>query len=158
MTIRLSDRPRGPAPDPSPTAAFTVTITHPATGVTLVDPVGELDLWTSLTLDEHLARELHDGHHRQLVVNLSHLSFCGVAGCASLLRARELAHEHRGGLYVIPGPLVGRLLHLTELHNQFRTYPDLASALDAVSSEARAAAFLARVPTPVSTHPAPAAA
>jgi hypothetical protein len=80
MTCRRSDRPRGPTAGLSGIAPFTVTITHPATGVTLVDPAGELDLWTSPTLDEHLAREVRDPYHRHLVVNLSHLGFCGVAG------------------------------------------------------------------------------
>lgn len=48
---------------------------------------------------------------------------------------------------------MGRLLHLTGLHNQFRTYPDVVSALSAVSGEVRAAAFLARVPAPAGTRP-----
>jgi anti-anti-sigma factor len=156
MTYRLFDRPRGPTADLAGIGAFTVTITHPATGVTLVDLVGALDLWTRPTLDEHLERELRDRHHQRLVVNLNHLIFCGAAGCASLPRARELAYEQRTSLYVVR-PLVGRLLQPTELHNQFRTYPDLTSALAAVSREARAAAFLARVPAPVSAHPEPAA-
>lgn len=152
MAHPRSERPRGPTSDLSAIVAFTVTITHPATGVTLVDPAGELDLWTSATLDEHLEREVRDPYHRHVVVNLSHLSFCGVAGCGSLLRARERAHEQRSGLYLVPGSAAGRVLYLTGLHDRFRTYPDLTSALAAVSSEVRMS-FLGLVPGPNSARP-----
>jgi anti-anti-sigma factor len=153
MADRLFDRPRGPAVGLSGIAAFTVTITHPATGVTLVDPVGELDLWTRPTLDEHLERELRDPHHRHVVVDMNHLRFCGAAGCSSLLRARELASEQHRGLHVVPGRRVQRLLTLTELHNQFRTYSDLSSALAAARGAVRAATLLPRAPAPVNSRP-----
>jgi anti-anti-sigma factor len=128
--------------------AFTVTVTHPATEVTLVDLAGELDSLTSPCLNEHLDQQLGDPLHPALILNSSHLSFFSGAGLACLVRAGELADRQHNRLYLVPGPLVGRLLRLFDLQDQFVTCPDLTSALAAAAAGTAARESLTRSPTP----------
>lgn len=128
MIDRMTDGPAGHAPSLT-TVALTVAVSHPTVQVTVVAPAGELDLLTSPILDRCVQYELHDRRHTQLILDVSHLSFCGVAGLRSLLTARELANYHRTYLYLVSCPRVGRLLHLTGLHDQFVICSDVSVAL-----------------------------
>ena len=120
--------PRPPPTEVTPIVAFTVTITYCATGVTVVDLAGELDLATSPTLDFHLAHVLHERSCTQLILNVSHLSFCAAAGLSSLLRAQDAAQRRDIVLCLVSARLMDRLLALTGLGREFLTYPDLATA------------------------------
>jgi anti-sigma B factor antagonist len=119
---------------------FTVTLTQPAAGVTVIDPAGDLDLLTSPTLDRYVVDALRDGGCPQLLLNLSHLDFCGAVGLSSLVKAGQLAEQQHTVLRLIIGRRLDRLLRLTEMDGQFLTYPDLTSAVDAAAAAIRAAA------------------
>lgn len=155
MFDRLLDRPPEPPLGPPSIVAFAVTVSHPAAGVTVVDPAGELDLLTSPILDRYLDCELRDPRHTQLILDVSHLGFCGAAGLTSLLSARELAQNQHRCLYLVSGPPVVRLLYLTDLRDQFVTCADvtlaLAAASTAASATVRAGAARAQAPAPRSS-------
>lgn len=131
-------------------AEFTVTVTHPAAGMTLVQLAGELDSETSLVLDRRLEQELRDPHRPALVLDLSHLSFCGVAGLTCLLQGRDLARDHNTQLRLVTGPLVERLLRILDLRDHFLTCPTLTAATSTGWG-------CAATPMPVSSDPALAA-
>jgi anti-sigma B factor antagonist len=130
---------------------FTVTRTHPAAGVTVIDPAGGLDLLSSPTLDRHLVDALRDQGCPQLILNLSHLDFCGAAGLSCLVKAGELAEQQHTVLRLVIGRRMDRLLRLTDLHSQFLTYPDLAAAVETASGAIRSTAVVGRVVRPVSS-------
>jgi anti-anti-sigma factor len=129
---------------------LTVTVTHPATGLTLVGLAGELHALTRPTLDQHLERQLRDPHHHALILDMSHLSYCNVAGLTCLLRARDLAHDQHVSFQLVTGALVERLLRLLDLHDRFVTCPDLTTAHIAATTTARARAGSAGPPTSAS--------
>lgn len=139
-----------PTPAPVSFVEFSVAVRDSATGVTLVDPRGELDLLTSPALDRCLRDQLRDRCCTQLILDVSHLGFCGAAGLRSLLSARELARDQHICLYVVPGPLVGRLLLLSELWEQFTIYADVTAALAATSTVVRIGTTRAPAQAPVS--------
>jgi anti-anti-sigma factor len=152
MLERLLDRPREAAPDLVSLVDFCVTASHPATGVALVDPSGELDLLTSPTLDRYLRAELRDGWCTQLILDVSHLGFCGVAGLRSLLSARDLARDQHIDLYLVSGRVMTRLLSWSGLREQFVMCADVTAALAAASTPARLA--VTRAPAPIPRCPA----
>ena len=126
--------PRLPAHLPSVPATFTVAVTRPGAGVTVIDPGGELDTLSSPQLDRCLDQELRAHRARPVVLDMSHLRFCGAAGLSSLCSADDLAREQRIGLDVVPGAMVWRLLGLVGLQDRFTVHHDLPAALAAAST------------------------
>ena len=157
MFDRLLVCPPRPLLGPRSVVAFAVTVSHPAVGVTVVDPAGELALLTSPILDGYLECDLLEPRHTQLILEVTHLGFRGVAGLRSVLSARELAQNRHTCLYLVSGPLVGRLLYLTDLRHQFVTCADvtlaLANASTAASAKVRAGAARAHALALTSSDP-----
>lgn len=145
MVSGPSPRPRGPARDIPGVAAFTITLTHPGLGITVLDPGGDLDAATGPTLERCLDRALHARRAQQVVLDLSHLGFCGAAGLSCLLTADDLVHDLHTGLHVVPGAAMRRLLAVAGLGDRFALHRDRATAL---------AAALAAVSTTVPAIPA----
>lgn len=125
---------------PTAPVAFTVTITHPITGVTLVGLVGELDLATGPTFDFHLADVLRNPSCTHLILNVSHLSFCAAVGLRRLLHVQATANLGNVGVSLVSGRRMNRLLALTGLHGRFVTFPTLTAALDSTTSSSADAA------------------
>lgn len=69
---------------------FRVAIDQPIPGVRVVRITGELDLQTAPQLHSCLLSQI-DGRGRDVVVDLSKVTFLGAAGLESLVRAREAA-------------------------------------------------------------------
>jgi anti-anti-sigma factor len=75
---------------------------------------GDLDLATSPELEATVGQLCTEG--RELVLDLSELSFIDSTGLLAILKARERCAERRCGFFLIPGPpAVQRVFQLTDL-------------------------------------------
>lgn len=117
-----------PLPD-YPLRALRVSIITPAPTTTVVLVAGELDLATAPLLDAHLAEAARASG--LLVVDLTEVSFMGVAGITVLTRHRARADRFK---VVAADRPVLRLFHLLDLVVAFDIHPTLA---DALSQDAR---------------------
>lgn len=125
------DRPHLAAafpPDPCPgSGLLTVTAHAVQPGAVVITVRGEVDLFTSPLLRERLLAHLHDTSP-QLIVDLSGVSFFGVAGLTILVAVREVAAGF--GLCVVAHTRAVLMpLMITGLDGAFDVYPDLAQAL-----------------------------
>ena len=134
---------------------FSVAVGHPSTRVTVLDPCGELDLCTSPAWERYLSDQLRDRWCTQLILDLSHLRFCGAAGLRGLLAAQDVARAQHICLYLVSGRVVTRLFSLSGLDEQFLTYPDLTAALATASAAVRTAATHNPAPDPAAAPRCP---
>jgi anti-sigma B factor antagonist len=75
---------------------------------------GDLDLATSPELEARVEQLCTEG--RELVLDLSELSFIDSTGLLAILKAREQCAERRSRFFLIPGPpAVQRVFRLTDL-------------------------------------------
>ena len=104
----------GPGPQVSARAVFLVTVTPLDQRRANVKVTGELDLATVPFLTDLLDREFAVGA-RDLVIDVTDLSFCSCAGLAGLLASRHRLAA-AGGTLTLTGceGWVGRLLRLTD--------------------------------------------
>ena len=94
---------------------------------------GEIDLASAPSLRATLFEAI--GSARHVLVRADRVTFLDCAALGALNRARVRAIEHGSRLSLVqPAHPVTRLLKLTGLMEQFDTYPDLESALEAVRS------------------------
>nr|WP_246381361.1 DUF6292 family protein [Prauserella isguenensis] len=80
-------------------------------GVQICEIEGELDLLTAPIVRRELDSAAEQGRHR-LVVDMSGVEFCSVAGVELLLRAARRAGNRGGGLAVVAGRQVRRVVQL----------------------------------------------
>jgi anti-sigma B factor antagonist len=95
---------------------------------TVLDIVGEVDLYTAPALRDRIA-SLVDGGVRTLVVNLQQVGFMDSSGLGVLIGELRRHKEHDGDLArVCPEGSTLKVLTVTGLDKVFRIHPDLASA------------------------------
>jgi len=71
----------------------------------------------------------------KIVVDLSGLSFVNSAGLGAFIALHQHCRQHGGDVcFVNPRPAVAQILRVTNLDRLIRTYPDLDSAIKALSS------------------------
>ncbi|WP_253830404.1 DUF6292 family protein [Prauserella aidingensis] len=80
-------------------------------GVEICEVEGELDLLTAPIVRRELDSAADEGRHR-LVVDMSGVEFCSVAGVELLLRAARRAGDRGGGLAAVAGRQVRRVVQL----------------------------------------------
>ena len=104
----------GPRPDVSARAVFLITVTRVDQTRSNVTVTGELDMAVVPFLTDVLDREFAGGA-RDLLIDVSDLSFCSCAGLAGLLASRHRLAA-AGGTLTLTGlaGCVGRLLRLTD--------------------------------------------
>jgi anti-anti-sigma factor len=109
------------------TAGFTTATRTAGTG-TVLEFVGELDAATApAALAAIQALTLQ--HGRQLVVDLSALTFCDSSGISALLAARNLALAADAGIALVAVPSqLQRSLRLIGLADFFPSHPTIADA------------------------------
>ncbi|GAB3004360.1 STAS domain-containing protein [Amycolatopsis acidiphila] len=119
--------------EPGDKELLRVRVLWPATGVVVVEAVGEVDLLTVPTLSATVRRQL-EVRPRILVLDLHEVRFLGAAGLAVLLNVRDLAPRIGVTLRVArPSWAVRRPLDLLSLRDTFDVREDLAVAVrDAV--------------------------
>ena len=119
-------------------------------GLTIARLEGDLDIATTPELRRHLLSVLGPGV-RLLVIDLSGVSFCGVAGLAVLIGAQRRARGQ--GITVrlaAPRPQMAKLLRITGLDRSFTICATLDDALPAQGDTPLAAAS----PPPAESRPA----
>lgn len=113
-----------------------LSVEHPVPGVSVVRPVGEIDMLTAPALARALRDEL-TAACRVLVVDLVGVEFLGSSGLAALVEARQLAGKTATVLLAgARRPIVARGLRLSGLDQVFGWYPSVDEAVAAVDSDA----------------------
>jgi anti-sigma B factor antagonist len=103
-------------------------------GCMVVFAVGEIDLATSPTLQEALVEAVES--RRNLVVDLSAVSFLDSTGLGVLIRTRKrIAATHKSMSLVGPTGMVGKVLRITGIDQAIPVHPNLDTALGATSAE-----------------------
>ncbi|MFD6072262.1 STAS domain-containing protein [Amycolatopsis lurida] len=102
-----------------------------ATGLLILTVTGELDATTAPLLRRHLAGNLPD----HTVIDLSRVTFLGVAGLQVLEAAALAGHERRRLALVTSSPTDLRILRLFGLDVRVTVYPRLSDAIRAISSQ-----------------------
>jgi anti-sigma B factor antagonist len=99
------------------------------TGVYVVTPAGELDLYTCPELKEELLRVVAAGA-QHLVVDLSMTTFVDSTALGVLVRAVELLQDSGGRLSVVcPDKTILRVFEVTGLDRVFDMHASRAEAL-----------------------------
>jgi anti-anti-sigma factor len=130
------DAAGGPAQVPA--GASLLVLSRPACTIAVLE--GDLDIATTPALRRRLFSVLGPGV-RLLIIDLSGVSFCGVAGLAVLIGAQRRARGR--GIIVrlaAPRPQMARLLRVTGLDRSVTICATLDDALPAQGSTSRAAA------------------
>ncbi|MEU7693229.1 STAS domain-containing protein [Microbispora hainanensis] len=74
-------------------------------------------------------------HHRQLVLDLSGVSFCDSTGIRILLAVRKLLQERDGAVTLAaPNDRLAKIFRVTGLISAFTVAPSLAEAFDVVGA------------------------
>ena len=127
---------RGPDLSDAQPELFTITVSHPAPGVTVVAVGGEIDIASSPELSRRLdAVDAAGPFH--VVVDLSGLTFVDSSGIRSLVvSAREM--EGRGGAMVLAAPQshVQRVFSTVHLSDVIAIEPTLDAALATIGTPA----------------------
>jgi anti-sigma B factor antagonist len=112
-----------------------LSVQHPAVGVCVVAVAGELDMLTAPLFEGCVHQQLAAAP-TDLILDLEAVYFLGDSGLSCLLRAREGVQQTPGVRLHLAGLVtraVARLLEVTELLEQFDTYPRLIDALTALT-------------------------
>lgn len=110
-----------------------LTVEHPAHDVCVVTVAGELDMATAPLLEACLRNQLRTAP-RHLVVDLQQVRFLSSSGLNCLLSIRDSAQTattqlHLAGLVSRP---VARPLQVSQLMDQFNTYPTVTDAVTTI--------------------------
>jgi len=109
-----------------------LTVEYPAHDVCVVTVDGELDMVTTPLLEACLRNQLRTTP-RHLVVDLQQVQFLSSSGLNCLLSIRDSAQTttqlHLAGLISRP---VARPLQVSQLMDQFNTYPPVTDAVAAI--------------------------
>ncbi|MFC9895149.1 STAS domain-containing protein [Nocardia sp. NPDC127579] len=117
------------AQSPHPADRLRVSVTRPSRSVTLCAVAGEADQFTAEHFRHRLIGSL-DSAAPTVVVDLSNVSFLGVAGLRVLQEARDWTGHTRRTLRLVTGSRsVDRLLEVASAAAPFEIAPDLASAV-----------------------------
>jgi anti-sigma B factor antagonist len=111
----------------------TATVTSNSAGCTQVVVVGEIDICSLRTLEPGLAG-LPGADTAALVLDLSRVTFCDVAGVRVLLTLLARAHQAAVALELVVSIPVRAVLDGLDLAGRFSLHPDRASALAAVET------------------------
>jgi anti-anti-sigma factor len=93
----------------------------------LVAAFGEIDAASATDLSERIER--HVGGYRQLVLDLSRLTFCGTAGYSVLHRVHSRCLRSAVDWVLVPGKEVERLLRVCDPDGILPTAPNIVSAV-----------------------------
>jgi anti-anti-sigma factor len=97
----------------------------------LVAAVGEVDAASAETFSEGIERNL--AGYRQLVLDLSRLTFFSAAGYSVLHRLHSRCARAGIGWVLVPGTEVDRLLRICDLDGIMPTAPNIVSAVAALA-------------------------
>ncbi|MBB5159885.1 STAS domain-containing protein [Saccharopolyspora phatthalungensis] len=122
---------------PKPHPDLDLQLSRPTSTSVLLQVSGDLDSQTAARLHELLAPRL-SSMAETVVLDLSRLTFIGVAGLELLLHAQRQADIRRVQLRLVTGPrCLQRALTAAELTEVFPCYATLERALAGVTGRAR---------------------
>lgn len=122
-------KPRSRAPAPDPPSALRVQLA--TADLTVVELCGDIDVSTA----PHLLLRLLRLPPHDFVVDLSRVTFMGVAGMTLLMQLRDHLLLGGGTLRLAEAPpTVLRLIALTELQDFLPCWRDVAEAVDRIKS------------------------
>lgn len=101
--------------------------------VTVLDVSGHVDMSNCFRLHEAIVGEV-DAGVTKLVLNLSDLNFIDSSCLGVLLRGLERVHREKGSMVLVSNQFVDRVLTLTGLTHLLVTYPDEATAIEALQA------------------------
>ncbi|WP_169592337.1 STAS domain-containing protein [Antrihabitans stalactiti] len=111
---------------PLPTASSSMRI---AAGVTVIKVTGAVDLANAKDFNTQLMWQVRAGE-RTVVLDLSEMTFLGLAGLDALIGAQAAACFTGRRVLMVAGTLcVNRVLEVTGLSSALNPYPTLAAAL-----------------------------
>lgn len=98
-------------------------------GLVVIRVNGELDVYTAPQLGEVLADSVAQGH-RDLVVDLSRVTFMDSTALGVLVFSRQRVTEGEGRLrLVLSDPHVGKIMRITGFEEIFEIYSSLEDAI-----------------------------
>jgi anti-anti-sigma factor len=115
-------------PDVPGVPPFAVKVTHPRPGVVVLHVRGELDIFTTPALEEHVGEQLAAATER-LVLDLTNVSFLGTSTLSTLVHTHRALPPGRQ-LRLVCSPVALRALQMTALDTLLRidnTLPDAVS-------------------------------
>jgi anti-sigma B factor antagonist len=115
------------------TEPITTSVEH-RDGVTVLAVGGEIDLVTAPSFEKAINEVLAD-NPRNLVIDLSAVTFLASAGLQLLVSTNERLAASTGFAVVAEGPSTSRPIELTDLDKIFDLYPSLDEAVTAVRSK-----------------------
>ncbi len=99
-------------------AQFELAVDRDGNGTVVIACIGDLDLSTSDQFEQALERSFDDDV-RVLRLDLHGLEFIDSTGLRELIRAERDCLTHGVRLELVPSPVVGRLLELTDALRHF---------------------------------------
>jgi anti-sigma B factor antagonist len=101
---------------------------------TIIDCIGDVDLYSSPNLRETLMKEMHSGTS-SVLVNMSEVGYIDSSGIATLVEGLQLSRQTktRFGLFGLRGN-ARSVLELARLHKVFAVFADEQQALERISS------------------------
>ena len=101
---------------------------------TIIDCVGDVDLYSSPNLRDTLTKEMHSGTS-SVLINMSEVSYIDSSGIATLVEGLQLSRQTRTrfGLFGLRSN-ARSVLELARLHKVFAIFADEQEALQKISS------------------------
>jgi anti-sigma B factor antagonist len=101
-------------------------------GVVVVEPKGEIDVYTAPQLKEQAASAIEEGADR-LVIDLSKVGFMDSSGLGVLVSLLKRVRDTGGTLrLVIPDERILKIFRITNLDKVFDIDPALSASLDSM--------------------------
>ena len=103
-------------------------------GLTLVDVVGDIDLYNSPEMRKTLIGQLREKGVGRVIVNLTQVKYIDSSGVASLVEGLKISRE-MGSRFILFGlsPAAREVLELSRLIKVFEVYDNEAQAMKAAS-------------------------
>lgn len=98
--------------------------------VTILTPVGDVDIYTSPMLKERINSLIEHGSYR-ILIDLSHLEYIDTTGISVIKSSLSQIHSHNGDIRLLsPMALVKRMLELTNVDKIAKIYDKQSDALE----------------------------
>lgn len=96
----------------------------------IIDVEGEVDLYSSPTMREHILNTLKQQQPQTLLIELSGVHYMDSSGIATLVEGLQLANEYQIRFKLVGlSPIVLEVFQLARLERVFAIYPDEEEAL-----------------------------
>lgn len=110
------------------------TSTHEENGLTILDVVGEIDVYTAPQFKEAVNQIINTGQH-ELIINMANVSYMDSSGFGTLLSATKRLRPEGGTVNLVAcNGAIDRMLRITRLNTVFGTFQTMDEALGAIKA------------------------